>query len=88
MPETRAQSNSNEPDIQPPSLDIISKLIINSTSALQESFSANFSILTDEIKKVNETLASQQQDILSIRDVVIKKLQEENSLIKERVTEL
>ena len=85
MPETRAQSNMNE-DSQSPSLDNISQLIKNSTSSLQESFSAQLSELTNEIKKVNEILKNQQQDILSIRDVVIKKLQEENTLIKESVS--
>ena len=87
MPETRAQSNMNE-DSQSPSLDNISQLIKNSTSSLQESFSAQLSELTNEIKKVNEILKNQQQDILSIRDVVIKKLQEENTLIKKRVSKL
>ena len=69
MPETRAQgaqSNSNEPENHPLSLEIISQLIINSTTSLQESFSVQMLQMSNEIKKVNETLTNQQQDTLSI----------------------
>ena len=40
------------------------------------------SSLTAELRKVNESLSSQQQDILSIRDVIIKQLQDENVALK------
>ena len=82
MPETRAQLNVTATENQHLSLDIISKLITDSTTTLQGSLTTEISLLTEEIKKVNDTLLKQQQDILSIRDVIIKNLQEENVAIK------
>ena len=88
MPETRAKSNVNMSEDQPLSHDIISNLINNSIATLQETFCTQLTQLTVEIKKVNDTLLNQQQDILSIRDVIIKNLQEDNTRTKERVANL
>ena len=41
-----------------------------------------------EIQKLNATIESQKDDILSIRDVIIKKLQEDNNKLQDRVSVL
>ena len=84
MPETRAQTNTSEPA----NLEIISLLINDSTKKLEESLSTKLAQLTEEVRKVNDTLVNQQQDILAIRDVIIKNLQAENSFIKDRLAKL
>ena len=58
------------------------------SDTLQESFDRQLALLTVELRKVNESLLTQQQDILSIRDVIIKQLQDENAALKDKVSKM
>ena len=72
-------------DAETSSLDHVLQLITSKTEEIRNSIDGK---LTEEIRKLNKQLEDQKNDILSIRDVIIKNLQEENDALRHRIENL